>query len=220
MCFSATASFVTAGITGVIGIVSLTRARPREWPLAATPLLFAAQQGVEGLLWLVLPLAPEGAPEGALARGLTFAFLLFAEMLWPVYAPVAVLLIEPDAWRRRLMLLCLALGAGVAGYLGWRVLLGPHGAAIMDDHIVYVTAYRHSDAVGLAYLAATALPLLLSSRRTVAVVGGIVLVGSAVAYATYWEAFVSVWCFFAAAASAVILCHFVWLRRQRLNAAA
>jgi len=31
MCFSAAASFVTAGITGVVGIAALTRARePRE----------------------------------------------------------------------------------------------------------------------------------------------------------------------------------------------
>ena len=45
MCFSASASFVTAGITGAIGIVALTRVKgPREVPLAATPLLFAFQQ--------------------------------------------------------------------------------------------------------------------------------------------------------------------------------
>ena len=35
----------------------------------------------------------------------------------------------------------------------------------------------------------------------------------------YWEAFVSIWCFFAAAASVVILCHFEWERRQRLHVA-
>ena len=35
--------------------------------------------------------------------------------------------------------------------------------------------------------------------------GVVVLVGSVVAYLLYWEAFVSVWCFFAAAASSVIL---------------
>ena len=56
MCFSASASFVTAAITGAIGIVTLTRVNePRELPFAATPLLFALQQAVEGLLWLNLP---------------------------------------------------------------------------------------------------------------------------------------------------------------------
>ena len=68
---------------------------------------------------------------------------------------------------------------------------------IQDGHIVYVTEYRHSDAVGVAYLCATGLPLLLSSQRTVVVLGAIVLAEPRyLAYALYWEAFVSVWCFF------------------------
>ena len=65
--------------------------------------------------------------------------------------------------------------------------------------------HRRSDAVALAYLAATTLPLFLSSQRTVVTLGAIIFVGIAVAYVFYWEAFVSVWCFFAAAASVVIL---------------
>jgi hypothetical protein len=66
---------------------------------------------------------------------------------------------------------------------------------------------------------AIGLPLLMSSQRTVVVLGAIVLVGLVVAYALYWEAFVSVWCFFAAAASVAILCHFEWSRRSSLRSA-
>ena len=74
MCFSAPASFVTAGITGAIGIVALTRVgEPRELPLAAPPLLFALQQSIEGLLWLNLPLAPDGS----LSTALTLLYLIF-----------------------------------------------------------------------------------------------------------------------------------------------
>ena len=78
-----------------------------------------------------------------------------------------------------------------------------------------MTEHRHSDLIGLAYLAATGLSLLLSSHRTVVALGAIVLAGSAIAYVLYWEAFVSVWCFFAAAASVAILWHFQWSRRNR-----
>ncbi len=216
MCFSAVASFVTAGVTGAIGIASLTRVNePRELPLAATPLLFAVQQGIEGLLWLELPSAPS-APASA---NLALLFLFFAEAFWPVYAPMTVWLIEPSEKRRRLMLPWLAVGAAVAAYLFWWILARPHGAYILDDHIVYVTDHLPLAAVAPAYLAASALPLMLSSRRTVVVLGAIVLVGCAIAYAFYWEAFVSVWCFFAAAASMVVLFHFAWERRQRLRVA-
>jgi hypothetical protein len=214
MCFSATASFVTAAVTGGIGIVSLSRVNePRELPLAGAPIFFALQQSVEGLLWLDLPLAPDGL----IPTGLTLLFLFFAEVFWPVYAPIAVLLIERSERRRRLMLLCLAVGVGVGAYLLWSILAGPHSAVILDDHIVYVTEHRYSDAVAISYLAATSLPLFLSSQRTVIALGAIIFVGIAVAYAFYWDAFVSVWCFFAAAASVVILCHFEWSRRQRLQ---
>jgi hypothetical protein len=212
MCFSASASFVTAGLTGAIGVVSLTLAnRPRELPLAAVPLLFALQQGVEGLLWLNLP----SAPDAAIGKDLTACFLFLAEVFWPVYAPLAIWLIEPGPARRRLMLLCLAVGLGVSCVLLRSLLAGSHRASILDEHIVYVTEVRHSDILSVAYLVATSLPLMLSSRRTLLALGTIVLVGSVVANIFYWEAFVSVWCFFAAAASAVILCHFQSSRRRR-----
>ena len=85
MCFSATASFVTAGVIAVIGVVSLSRARdPRTLPLATIPVVFAVQQGIEGLLWLNLPFAPDGS----ISTALTFLYLFTAQVFWPVYAPI------------------------------------------------------------------------------------------------------------------------------------
>src|SRR5262249_22728319 len=56
MCFSAAASFSAAGLLGLTGIATLAQVRNRaELPLAFTPLLFAAQQAVEGALWLTVP---------------------------------------------------------------------------------------------------------------------------------------------------------------------
>lgn len=216
MCFSATASFVTAGLTGTIGIVALTRVTaPRQVLLAATPLCFAAQQCIEGALWLNLPIAPDAAGSARL----TLLFLLFAQVFWPIYAPLAVVLIEPDQRRRRIMLVCLAAGICVGSWCLWSLLSHAHGAVIRDGHVVYVTEPRHSAGLALAYLAATCLAAVLSSWRTVAVLGVIVLVGCVVAYVLYWEAFASVWCFFAAAASAVILGHFEHSHRRRLRLA-
>lgn len=177
--------------------------------------LFALQQGIEGLLWLYLP----AAPEGPIATGLTLLYLFFAEVFWPVYVPIAVLLVEPKGRRRRLMLFCLAIGVGVGAYLqGW-ILTHPHSAVMLGDHIVYVTGYRASAIMSLSYVAATGLPPVLSSQRTVVVLGAIILLGSVIAYAFYREAFVSLWCLFAAAASMVILGHLELSHRRRLRTA-
>jgi hypothetical protein len=217
MCFSATASFVTAGMTGAIGVLTITRARKRRaLPLATAPLVFGLQQGIEGLLWLYLPAAPANATAGSLA----LLFLLFALVLWPMYAPIAVLLVEPSEKRRRLMQVCLAVGGGVSAYMLWWILTRPPAAVIADGHIVYVTGLGHALVIAPAYLVATSLPLLSSSRRSVVTLGFIVAAGSVVAYGFYWEAFVSVWCFFAAAASLAILGHFEHAHRRRVRLAA
>ena len=210
MCFSPLASFSTAGLTGVIGVVCLLRTtKVRELPLAATPLVFAIQQAIEGALWLTLPTAPHGP----MAAALTLAFLVFALVFWPVYAPAACLWLEPETRRRRVLLACLAIGICVAGYLGWRAMAGPRDAIIVGSCIVYQMPGGHPLWLGAAYMVATTLPLIASSRRILRALGAVTLVGSIVAYIFYWQAFLSVWCYFAAAGSTVILAHFEWARR-------
>jgi hypothetical protein len=210
MCFSATASFITASVTGAVGIAAILQAREaREIPLAAMPLFFAAQQFFEGALWLTLP----EAPAGTLTSIATHAFLIFALVFWPIYAPAAALALEVEPQRRWAMTMILVLGIGVAAYFVLQLIRFPHIAQIEGGHISYGIANTPLS-IGGAYLVATTLPLLLSSFGAVAVLGLLVLTGSIVTYAGYQESFISVWCFFAAAASVVIAGHFAWQRRR------
>lgn len=215
MCFSPTASFVTVGITTAAAIACLTRFRGwRELPLASLPLIFAGQQSVEGFLWLTLPVDPDG-PISSL---LTLVFLLHATVFWPAFAPLAALLIEPEPRRRRLMALCATIGTGLAIYFLWSIYAYPHAAVIRGGHIEYTGEPRVPAAMGVLYLMATALTPLLSSHRAVVLLGAIVLGGSILAYAFYWEAFVSVWCFFAGAGSVVLVVHFERVRQMERTA--
>jgi hypothetical protein len=165
---------------------------------------------------LTLPVAPDGA----ISSMLTLVFLLFATVLWPVFAPLAVLLIEPEPGRRKLMAIGAAIGAGLALYFLWSLHTYPHAAVILGGHIAYTGEPRAAVAIAVLYLVATAMTALLSSQRAVVLLGAIVLVGSILAFAFYWEAFASTWCFFAAAGSVVILVHFVRVRRVERTAAA
>jgi hypothetical protein len=217
MCFSATASFVTAGVTGLIGIATIARAgSARELPLAMMPLIFAVQQGVEGALWLTLPVSPDGG----LSSVLTHVFLVFALAFWPVFAPSAAWFIEPELARRRVMVICLLIGIAVAAYFIATALTIPHTACISDGHIEYRTGSKAPLSVGGLYLVATGIALLISSHRAVALTGWIIFLGSIASYYFYQDAFVSVWCFFAAASSIILLVHFERARVARSIAAA
>jgi hypothetical protein len=208
MCFSATASFVTAGITGAIGLATITQPRAfRQAPLAAIPLLFSVQQAVEGMLWLTLA----DAGGSGLPSLLTYVYLSFALAFWPVFAPLSVWLIEQRPFRRAIMGACMLIGAGVALYFIVSVLNLPHVARIQDGHIVYLVNAATPFAVGGLYLFATGIALMLSSYRAVALMGAVVFGGSVVSYFLYSDAYVSVWCFFAAGSSVLLFLQFYWL---------
>lgn len=215
MCFSATASFVSAGITAAVGFYAVSRTSDaRELPLASMPIFFAAQQFIEGSLWLTLPVAPESAASSLLSH----SYLVFALIFWPLFGPFAALSVEPEALRRRMIGACLAVGVAVAIYFGWAMLTVPHRALISADHIRYEVGDTPVY-VGGAYVVATTLGLLVSSHRAIALLGLIVLAGSIVSYAVYLETLVSVWCFFAAVASVVIAGHFSYAAARRRSSA-
>lgn len=212
MCFSATASFLTAAVVGGVGIVAISRvSNIREFPLASIPLFFAVQQSAEGGLWLTLP----AASESAMSSWLTQAYLLFALVFWPVFSPLTAFLIEPILSRRWLIGGALAFGVAISTYFLWLAVALPHSAEIVDGHISYQTGSQAPFiSIGL-YLLATTFGLLLSSHRAVVLLGLIVLAGYVTTIYFYATSLTSVWCFFAAGASVVIVGHLEWERVQR-----
>jgi Family of unknown function (DUF6629) len=204
MCFSATASFTAAVIAGGIGVASVWKAaRRRDFavlPIAAFPVLFAAQQLVEGLLWLDL-----AQPEPGSCRPiLVHAFLGYAEIFWPVFAPLAALLIEPERWRRRLIVVCLGVGMALSAYLFIKMIGSPYSASPATGHIVYRNSATYLRGIEIPYVVSTTISLLLSSHRTIQLLASVILGGFAVAYWSYYQSYVSVWCFFAAVSSVLI----------------
>jgi len=212
MCFSAPASFIAAGVAGAAGAASLARvAEPREYPLAAMPLFFAVQQTLEGLLWLNLP----ASPSGPVSTSLTQSFLLFALVFWPAFVPMAVAGAEPDAIRRKWIGACGVAGLAAAAYFLVSLSETPRNAVIEGGHIVYSGDPHLPPAMLVLYPMAACLAPMLSSLWTLRLLGVFVTLGAIAAYLAYWQAFSSVWCFFAAAASGVIVLQFEQQKRRR-----
>ena len=213
MCFSATASFVAGASVSAAGAFALARATERpELPYAAIPLLFGIQQLIEGALWLV-----QASDASGREAPLTFSYSLFSHVLWPIYVPFAALLLEGVAWRRGWMVAFAAAGSAAGLYLLFNMLRFPIEARIVRGHIEYVSPHFYALLVMTGYLAGTCLSLLFSSHRYV-VLFGVAALGSFIySYVVYTRWLISVWCFFAAALSVLVLLHFVQGRNRRLG---
>ena len=186
--------------------------RWRDFPLAAIPLLFAIQQLIEGVIWLTFR---DDAP--LLNSVMTHAFSFFSHVLWPVYVPVAVLLIEPTGGRRRALLAFVVSGAAVATYLLYVLFAFPVVSRPTGQHIEYVSPHFFAAVTMTLYLMSTTLSPVLSAHRMVQVFGVLALLSFGAAYAFFATWFISVWCYCAALLSAVIYLHFALRGRENLK---
>lgn len=204
MCFSAAASF-TAG-TALIAVGGLTVSRSRggaELPLALVPLLFGVQQLTEGGLWIALNHHLPG-----LQSWTTYIFSLFSHVLWPIWVPLAILLVETHRRRRALLGAFQALGLTVGLYLLYFLISNPVSAQIHQNRILYDSPHFYLAAIVVLYLSATCVSGLFSSHRCINVFGVLAFSLAILAYEISVKAFVSVWCFYAAVLSLLIYLHF------------
>ena len=205
MCFSATASFAAGGFLLGLGTLTLRWARTlRERPFAAIPLLFAIQQLIEGVIWLTFS---RDAP--LLNTVMTHAYSFFSHVLWPVYVPLAVLLIEPPGRRRQALWAFVVAGLLLGSYLLYVLVTYPVVSRPTGQHVEYVSPHFFAAVAITLYLMSTSVSLVLSTHRVVKLFGALALAGFAAAYYFYAVWFISVWCLFAALMSAVICLHFL-----------
>jgi hypothetical protein len=203
MCFSATASFGAGVILTVIGVASLKKVRHHSQVLfAAIPLIFAVQQISEGMLWLILP-HPELLH---FKKHITYFFLIFAQIIWPLWLPMAVLLLEKSKTRRLFQKILVGIGLLVSGYLTYCLIRYPVNAAINCYHIEYEQIYpkKFRVAGGLLYIIATIAPPLFSHIKRMWTLSLTVFISYIITTAFYDNYVVSVWCFFASIVSLAV----------------
>jgi hypothetical protein len=200
MCFSATGSFIAAGINAAAGAATLhkTKGTP-ESVLAGFPFIFAAQQTIEGALWLALPAHAEMA-------GIWTAnsFVLVALAVWPTLVPYAAHLLETNAQRRRALAGFIVVGVLFTLYALIEIVSHPFGARVVGHSIVYGNGREFPLVAAIIYCSCVSLPLLIATQRSLKLLGLCVMTGMIVSLAFYYVAFFSVWCLFAALASGLV----------------
>lgn len=187
----------------VFGVATVKKAkRKAEIPFAMIPLLFGVQQIIEGMLWLSFRFE---AP--LLNVIMTYVFVLFSHVLWPIFVPFSIGLMETVAWRKKVISAFQITGIAVGLYHLYVIVKFPVTSEV-HEHMVYVSSHFHKIPVMVFYLAATCVCSFFSSHKIINIFGVLALLLFIVAYWFYTVAFLSVWCFFAAILSVVIYLHF------------
>lgn len=205
MCFSASASFVASAALGSLGAVVYSKKKnTHDWALSLIPIVFAVQQAAEGFLWLSI------GQNSAFTMLFTSIFLFFAFFWWPAYIPYVAMSLETNPRTKRLLRYVWFLGGSLGLILYGLFLLRPMPAFIQGSSICYAyypysIAFDAFPLIMLVYIGTTVIAGVFS-RHTVfqffSVAAG---VGALIAWFFHTSTFTSVWCFFAAILSVILL---------------
>lgn len=194
---------VAAGVVIVaLGVDAVRHTSHRRYlMLAGIPLLLGAHQLIEAVAWWSLQgkLAP-ATGDTAVAWYLGLAFVVV-----PLLVPISVLGVEPDPVRRRWMMPSLVAGGVAASMLAQALAAGPVRAAIGGRYLAYSVDLTYGGFVVALYVAATCVPLLMSTHRRLAQFGLANLVAAAGLSWLLGTGLISLWCAWAAVGSVVIV---------------
>ncbi len=200
MCLSPQVDVAVGLAISVVAVDTLRHCKhPRLLGLALLPAIFAVHSFTSAFVWLGLL----GDVSPAVLNAATGFYLFVAFVLLPMYAPTAVLLVEPRGWRRSVFVL-LVLAGIYAGMSFLIALIEGRGSAVACDFYISFNIDFTATSVAVAYILATCGALLLSGQRILVYWG---LVNAlAVGGLAYWASrgLPSLWCFLAACSSVFI----------------
>lgn len=211
MCFSAQASFFSAGFLSILGLASVIQSPHKKyWPFALSPLFFGVQQALEGFVWTTLN---NGNTTNLLHTTAVYGFNFFAGIFWPVWIPLSLFFIESNQLRKRILLVFVGLGSIISILSLYGSMQFGITATALNHHITYnlktvpysdVTVEWVSTVAWCLYLLVTAGSFFTSSIAGMWVLGILITLAFAVAHIFFRLSFGSVWCFFAAIMSALV----------------
>jgi hypothetical protein len=205
MCFSPQSDLAAGVVITAIGVDACLHIRDRKDKalLATLPILFGLHQIDESLVWFGLR---NDIPAG-IGRAAMWIYLVVALLVLPVFVPAAVLLLEPNGRRKRLIAPFLALGVAVSTLLLVTMLVNPVTVSEQHLHLAYSIGLPAGVLVVGLYVLATCGSVLLSSYKHVVLFGVVNLIAVAVLARLTADGFASLWCLYAAVTSAAIALH-------------
>ena len=174
MCFSAEVSFGASVVISSVGALALAKSTNKQHRLfAMVPFLFGIQQFFEGWVWMWL----EHSSSPFMGNVSMYGFLIFAQLIWPVWIPLSTYYLEPNKLRRKIILFFLSVGVFLFMILGYRLIVCDVSAHIDHLHIYYKVGSFESTKWynGILYLLPAVFPFLVSSIRKINILGVLML---------------------------------------------
>ncbi|MCW3086199.1 MAG: hypothetical protein JWP12_3565 [Bacteroidetes bacterium] len=204
MCFSTTASLTAGAILCATSVVAIKNAKTSgQKILGFTPFFFGVQQLIEGFVWLSL----KTETFASLNMPATYLFLFFAQVFWPTWMPLVILSLEKDRSRGRILQYIAGLGMFCSLLLATRMILFPVHSGIDNHHILYtfITPFHAPAILSVIYLIPAVIPTFVSTTWRMPFLG-VLTIGSLIASKIFYGLYaLSVWCFFAAIISLVMI---------------
>ncbi len=199
MCFSAQASFATSAILLLVGSRAIAQIQSsRQIMFASTPLLFSIQQLCEGILWLTL--SRNTLP--FLSVVTTYSFLFLALIIWPIWMPSSLFMIEKNEFSRKILSILTIIGSLISCYFLYSLITQGSSTQIIGNHIVYnfyVPFFHIKRGTMALFYCIPVIGSFFIASTLVLKFFGIALLVSILITITFWKLyFTSVWCFFAA----------------------
>ena len=202
MCFSASVSFGASALLAGTGVVALQKIEsPKMFPFACTPILFSVHQLTEGFLWLSLQY-PDWI---SWYKPALYSYLFISQAFWPFWIPFIIWIMEPDSIRKKWVFNFWCLGVITFIYILYCLLVSDVSAFASAGHIRYNVDYRSLYLKHVLYSLTVVVPVFLSSFRYMKLLGGSMVASLILSYIFYEYWVISVWCFFAAILSALVL---------------
>jgi len=202
MCFSAGASFAVGAGLLAPGYYAVKNTESRGMlAFACTPILFTFHQMAEGFLWLSLK-NPDFA---SWYKPALYGYSFISHPLWPIWVPLVMWLMEPNKRRKKILYYFLLLGGASSLYMFYCLLTYDISAVAENGHIRYYRDFPHLNIMRpVNFLTIAVTPFLSTLRHTkllaAAMMGSLILT-----YIFYTDYLISVWCFFAAILSLLMI---------------
>ncbi len=202
MCFSAGASFtVGVGLLGP-GYYAIKRTESRGMlAFACTPVLLSFHQIAEGFLWLSLK-NPDFA---SWYKPALYVYSFISQPIWPIWVPFVIWLMETNKRRKKILHYFFLLGVASSLYMLYCLVTYDISAIAENGHIRYSRDFPYFNIMRPVIFIAIAVTPFLSTLRYTKLLAGAMMASLVLSYLFFTNYLISVWCFFAAILSLLII---------------